>query len=536
LSGSGTAATQTIREKCLVDAAEASQDPVQERTALQCVQSAKAAERAAREKKLAEQKESAALAKELEKAVGGKTPTPDNNVVKQVPNGPPIVGLVAPLPPNNNSSTKTHGTPDNSPAQPSVGTTVYSSAYTTPNACSKQTIDAANTASGTTGMVSVHRELMTTHDASDNYGRRLGRRYLVYQVTVTNDSKDFQYQVSDIVVDLKTIFNITGTPVHGNHAKYQASSMDLTMLRGIPEKGQDYDPRNMTLHIFQGLGAVGAAVSGLTPVSDVMGGAMADFNGAFIQAFTGIAPDHTANQLNRLSDRAFASGTLIGKLQTRVFAVFIPEPFVLHSKEVSEFHSNPRKLLDWLPLDQVNVCVDGILLVQVDTTPDPVFSTNESYVKAGTTITLTDSGADIYATINGDTPTTNSAKYTTAYTVGDVGTPALTVKAFALAPNKAPSNVVIHTFTPAKQAATPTIKPGSDPNTLIITPGNGEVDDAIFYTTDGTTPTRTSKQYSASTPVPAPVAGTKITAIAVGATTAFSDPATYTVPTTSAPQ
>ncbi len=61
------------------------------------------------------------------------------------------------------------------------------------------------------------------------------------------------------------------------------------MLRGVPEKGQDYDPRNMTLHILQGVGAVGAGISGLTPFSDVMGPAMANFNGAFLQAFTGIA-------------------------------------------------------------------------------------------------------------------------------------------------------------------------------------------------------------------------------------------------------
>jgi hypothetical protein len=304
--------------------------------------------------------------------------------------------------------------------------------------------------------------------------------------------------------------------------------MDLTLLRGIPEKGQDYDPRNMTLHIFQGIGSVGAAVSGLTPFSDVMGSAMGNFNGAFIQAFTGIAPDHTSNQLNRLSDRAFASGTLIGKLQTHVFAIFIPEPFVLHNKEASLFHSDPKKLLDWLPLDQVDVCVDGILLVQADTTPDPVFSTDEPYVKPGTVITLSDTGADIYVTTNGDTPTTNSAKYSAAYTVGAIGDPALNIKAFAVAPNKAPSNVVIRTFTPANQAAKPTFLASADKKTVSITPGN--VDDVIFYTTDGSTPTRASSKYSASKPIPAPASGAKITAVAVGAMTAFSDPATYTAP------
>ncbi len=159
------------------------------------------------------------------------------------------------------------------------------SAWGTPDACATGT-PAALTAKG---ILFVHRSLVLPQEATDDFGYRLGKRFLVYQVSVTNAATDFQYSVSDIVVDLEPIFSKLGVTLLNTDttdAAYEASSQDLLMLRGVPEKGQDYDPRNMTLHIMQGVWAVGAGVSGLTAFSDVMGSAMANFNGAFLQAFT----------------------------------------------------------------------------------------------------------------------------------------------------------------------------------------------------------------------------------------------------------
>lgn len=347
---------------------------------------------------------------------------------------------------------------------------------------------------------------------------------------MTNAATDFQYSVSDLVVDLKPIFTILKVPLLNTDstdistpAAYQASSQDLSMLRGVPEKGQDYDPRNMTLHILQGLGAVGAAVSGLTPFSDVMGSAMANFNGAFLQAFTGIAPDHTATQLNRLSDKAFTSSTLIGKLQTKTFAIFIPEQFVMTKEDQKTYWKDPRTLLSKLPFDQLNVCVDDILLVQAATTPDPTFSTSESLVAPNTTIALADGavGATIYYTINGDTPTTTSAKYSTPIAVGALGTPPVTIKAFAIAPNQSPSNTVVGTFTPAAAALAPTFSACSA-NDKSVTIAPATPNDIVFYTVDGTTPSRSSNRITASTTVPISSASEKIQAVEVGNTTSLS--------------
>jgi hypothetical protein len=411
--------------------------------------------------------------------------------------------------------------------QHSQGQQLTGSAWGTPDACATGTPGAL----AAKGILFVHRSLVLPQEATDDFGYRLGKRFLVYQVSVTNASPDFQYSVSDIVVDLKPIFSrLTPAPPLLNTdttdvptpATYEASSQDLSMLRGVPEKGQDYDPRNMTLHILQGVGAVGAGISGLTPFSDVMGPAMANFNGAFLQAFTGIAPDHTATQLNRLSDKAFTSNTLIGKLQTKTFAIFIPEQFVMPKEAQKTYWKDPRTELSILPFDQLNVCVDGILLVQAATTPDPTFSTAETLVAPGAQITLADdSSATIYFTTNGDTPTTSSAKYSTPIVIGAVGTPQLTIKAFAVEPNESPSNTVVRSFTPATPAASPIFSACSaDNKSVTIAPATPN--DTVFYTVDGTAPSRSSNSIIASTTLTISSASEKIQAVEVGNTTSLS--------------
>jgi hypothetical protein len=426
--------------------------------------------------------------------------------------------------------------PPTTPAtQPSPGQQVTRSAWSSPDACATGTQGAA----GAQGILFVHRALVWPKQASDDFGHRLGRRFIVYQVSVTNASTDFQYAVSDILVDLQPIFTAAGRYTNVLHAPtdaqshdqvYEASSQDLSMLRGVPEKGQDYDPRNLTLHFLQGIGTVGAGVSGLTAFADVMGPAVANFNGALLQAFTGILPDHTSTQLNRLSDMAFTSNSLVGKLQTKKFAIFIPEELVMSQTEESDYWSNPNSLLQTLPLDQLNICVDGILLSQAPATADPTFSTNESKVNPNQTIALSDSttGATIYYTTDGSNPTTTSSKYSAPIATGAAGTSPVTIKAFAFATNNLPSNTVVGVFTPTAAAASPTFACAADNKSLTITPAT--TGDTVYYTEDGTTPNRQSK--STTTPAIVTITGPseKIEALEVGNNTSFSPVATQTCP------
>ena len=208
--------------------------------------------------------------------------------------------------------------------------------------------------------IRVRRTLLDPKEVADAFGRRLGRRFIVFQITVENNNKDFQYMIHDMSIDLSRLFNAAlGT------FDYSSSTSELSILRGVPEKGQDLDPRNLTLHVLQGTGAVAGAVSGLTPFVDLYGASVAAFNGPLIAAYTGIAPDHTANQLNRLSDSAYAANTVVGKQQSKVFAVFVPQSLFFTKSEQNTYWNEPLDILATFDLRKADACVDGAFITEV---------------------------------------------------------------------------------------------------------------------------------------------------------------------------
>src|SRR5439155_888908 len=102
------------------------------------------------------------------------------------------------------------------------------------------------------------------------------------------------------------------------------------------------------------------------------------------------------------------------------------------------------------------------------------------------------SGAAIYYTTDGSTPTTASARYTGPIPV----TRTMTIRAIATAAGLADSTVATAAYT--LQAATPTFDP---PGGSYLLPQSVSISDAspgvtIYYTTDGTTPTTSSTQYT----------------------------------------
>jgi hypothetical protein len=73
-----------------------------------------------------------------------------------------------------------------------------------------------------------------------------------------------------------------------------------------------------------------------------------------------------------------------------------------------------------------------------------------------------------------------------------------TIKAIAAAPGYANSAPASATYTINLPAATPTLSPGAGTYTTIqtVTISDGTPNSTIFYTTDGTTPSANSGQYS----------------------------------------
>jgi lysophospholipase L1-like esterase len=116
-----------------------------------------------------------------------------------------------------------------------------------------------------------------------------------------------------------------------------------------------------------------------------------------------------------------------------------------------------------------------------------------------TTITTTTSGASIYYTLDGSTPTQSSTLYTGAVTISASET--LTAKAFKSGCVASNTASAAYTLT----AATPTFSPapGSYSATQSVTLSCATAGVSIYYTTDGSTPTTGSTLYTGAISVAA---------------------------------
>ena len=158
----------------------------------------------------------------------------------------------------------------------------------------------------------------------------------------------------------------------------------------------------------------------------------------------------------------------------------------------------------------------------------PTFSPAAGTYASAQSVTLGDttSGATIYYTINGSTPTTASTKYTGAISVAS----SMTIKAIAVATGFNSSAIASVTYTIQSAAATPTFSPaaGSYSSAQSVTISDSTSGATIYYTTNGTTPTTASTKYTAAISVSST---TTIQAIAVA--TGFNNSsvasATYTI-------
>jgi hypothetical protein len=126
------------------------------------------------------------------------------------------------------------------------------------------------------------------------------------------------------------------------------------------------------------------------------------------------------------------------------------------------------------------------------------------------TLSVATSGAAIYYTTNGSTPTTASSLYTGPIPVSQT----TTLKAIGAKSGLLDSDVASATYT--LQAATPTFNP---PGGTFVVPTLVSISDSspgvtIYYTTNGTTPTTASTEYTGQILV---VTTTTIKAIAVRA-------------------
>ena len=169
------------------------------------------------------------------------------------------------------------------------------------------------------------------------------------------------------------------------------------------------------------------------------------------------------------------------------------------------------------------------------TAASPQFSPAGGAYAVVQTVTITDStsNATIYYTTDGSTPTASSMKYTEPIDVSE----SETIKAIAVATGLPQSQVATANYQIGGTAALPEFSPVAGFYTLAqsVTLTDAAPGATIYYTTNGTTPTTSSSQYTGAISV---LATETIEAIAVAA--GYTDSpvasATYTITPAGAPQ
>ena len=159
----------------------------------------------------------------------------------------------------------------------------------------------------------------------------------------------------------------------------------------------------------------------------------------------------------------------------------------------------------------------------------PVISPASQSFNTSIQVTITDAttGASIYYTTDGSTPTTGSPKYAAPFTL----TTTSTVKAIAAGTGLLQSAVASATYTSqAGQVATPSLNPApgfyTTAQSVIISTATPNA--TIYYTMDGTTPTTSSTKYTAAVSVGATETLSAI-AVASGLTNSSVASGLYTI-------
>lgn len=152
-------------------------------------------------------------------------------------------------------------------------------------------------------------------------------------------------------------------------SRFEQSSLELSLLRGVAEKGQGQDRRNFILRLFRGVGTVAAGLIGVAPFGTSYGDSVAVFNGPVISAYMDAFPDYTINQLNRLNDTAYRSNTFIPKNESMAIVVFIPQWTFMDKKQRELFRDDPLRLFEQLDFRKAEARVDGAFVTEVKDMP-----------------------------------------------------------------------------------------------------------------------------------------------------------------------
>jgi hypothetical protein len=260
---------------------------------------------------------------------------------------------------------------------------------------------------GSSPDIVIERALIDPKNLADAFGYRIAHRFIGIQLTIVNKNADMQYLVHDVTIDYRRLvesFLEGSQPTAATKAEAQrklidlcdgemppgltdaqrtalrqanpersftnacrGSSADLTLLRGVAEKGTVYDPRNLALRILEGIGVVAGGLTGIPIRGRSYATSVAIFSGPIVEGYNRIWPDFTIQQLNRLNDLAYVTNTLIPRQQSRIVVAFLPQPMFLSREQQKTLYKNPHEILIKIPKFRlVNACVRGAFIEEVN--------------------------------------------------------------------------------------------------------------------------------------------------------------------------
>jgi hypothetical protein len=235
---------------------------------------------------------------------------------------------------------------------------------------------------------------------------------------------------------------------------------------------------------------------------------------------------YTSEQLVTISDAT--SGATIYYTTDGTTPTTSSTPYTGHVTVVSTETLEAIAVVTGAPISALASAAYTINLLPTAATP--TFSPAAGAYNSAQSVTISDatSGATIYYTIDGTTPTTSSTQYTGPITVSSTET----LKAFAVATGENDSLVAsaAYNIKVVVAVATPTFSPaaGAYTSAQSVTISDATSGATIYYSTNGSTPTASSTQYTG----PITVSSTETLeaiAVATGDTNSAVASAAYTI-------
>lgn len=149
------------------------------------------------------------------------------------------------------------------------------------------------------------------------FGEKVANAFIPIQIVVRNLNDKVEFLVHDAQVAVDDDIN-------GRYGRYTPGTDKLT-TRTFMLSAKDFSGRNLVINIAKGIGTI------LSSASLVYGASVKDaanvYSAGFINALSGVLPDHSTDQLNLLNDEGFSSyrteRTVVPKSGTAEFVIFV---------------------------------------------------------------------------------------------------------------------------------------------------------------------------------------------------------------------